>query len=93
MKILIVDDNVTSRHVLRVQLEAGAHQTHEAQDGEEALALLKRVPVDAVISDLLMPTMDGFRFCIELRKHPRLSPCQAFRFGALGRIQRSLGDP
>jgi CheY-like chemotaxis protein len=42
-----------------------------APDGEAALALLERDPVDAVVSDVRMPKMDGFQLCRALRRHPR----------------------
>lgn len=72
MKILLVDDTPTNRKLLRVTLEAEGHTTVEAGDGFQALAVLEREPVDAIISDILMPNMDGFRFCHELRHNERL---------------------
>ena len=73
MKILIVDDHATNRKLLRAQLEAEGHGVIEAADGVEALQALEREPVDGVVSDILMPNMDGFRFCLELRKQPKLN--------------------
>jgi CheY-like chemotaxis protein len=72
MKILIVDDLAINRKLLRATLEAEGHITFEASDGVEALQLLARETVDAIISDILMPNMDGFRFCLELRQHENL---------------------
>ena len=72
MNILIVDDIATNRKLLRVTLEAEGHLTIEAADGIEALQILTREMVDAVISDVLMPNMDGFRLCLEIRKSERL---------------------
>ena len=72
MNILIVEDDPTSLKLLRVQLEAEGHAVLEANDGVDALALLNRQRVDAVISDILMPRMDGYRLCHEIRKHARL---------------------
>ena len=72
MKLLIVDDHSTNRKLLRVTLEAEGHTTLEATDGVEALAVLARESVDAVISDILMPNMDGFRLCHEIRKSEQL---------------------
>src|SRR5437763_16928847 len=73
MNILIVDDQATNRKLLRAQLEAVGHLALEAADGVEALQALERGPVDAVVSDILMPNMDGFRFCLEVRKQSKLS--------------------
>ncbi len=72
MNILIVDDIATNRKLLRVTLEAEGHTTLEAADGVEALQILAHENVDAVISDILMPNMDGFRLCHALRKNERL---------------------
>jgi CheY-like chemotaxis protein len=71
MKILIVDDVPSNLRVLRATLEGWDIELFEAAHGAEALALLEREPIDAVISDLQMPTMDGYRFCKELRRHQR----------------------
>ena len=64
MKVLIVDDQATNRKLLRAQLEAEGLGVLDATDGVEALAVLEREHVDAVITDILMPRMD-------------LPPCQA----------------
>lgn len=72
MKILVVDDRAPNRHLLRAQLEGEGHAVAEAADGVEALEVLAREPFDAVISDILMPRMDGYRFCHEVRRSERL---------------------
>ena len=72
MNLLIVDDDPTSLKLLRTQLESEGHALFEAHDGVEALALLNRQRVDVVISDILMPRMDGYRLCHEIRMNERL---------------------
>ena len=72
MTILIADDNATNRKLLRLLLDMEGHEVLEADNGATALAVLEQRRVDAVISDILMPEMDGFRLCYEIRKHPRL---------------------
>jgi CheY-like chemotaxis protein len=67
MKVLIVDDNATNLKLLRAQLEAEKITVLEAARGVEALHLLEREHVDAVISDIVMPNMDGFRLCLQIR--------------------------
>lgn len=67
MKLLIVDDHAINLKLLRAQLEAEGHAVLEAANGVEALQVLGREGVDAVISDILMPNMDGFRLCHEIR--------------------------
>src|SRR4029078_4576362 len=72
MKLVIVDDMPINRKLLRVMLEAEGHATLEAADGVEALQILNREKVDAVISDVLMPRMDGYRLCHEIRTNEQL---------------------
>jgi CheY-like chemotaxis protein len=67
MKILVVDDLESNRKLLRVWFEAEGHTTIEAADGVAALQILARENVDAVLTDLLMPRMDGYRLCHEIR--------------------------
>jgi PAS domain S-box-containing protein len=71
MNILIVDDYPVNLKLLRAQLEGEGHTVLEAADGVEGLAVLEREAVDAIISDILMPRMDGYRFCHEVRANPR----------------------
>src|SRR2546430_1020984 len=69
--ILIVDDHPTNRKLLRAMLEAEGFNILEAADGMEALIVLEREKVDAMIADILMPRMDGYRLCIEVRKRKK----------------------
>jgi len=71
MAVLVVDDNVTGSKLLRAVLEAEGHAVITAGDGLEALDLLERHPVQAIISDLLMPGLDGYRLCREIRQDGR----------------------
>jgi len=72
MKIAIVDDIATNRELLRERFEAAGHTTIEAADGVEALQILASEKVDAVVSDILMPRMDGYRLCHEIRTNDQL---------------------
>lgn len=70
--ILVVDDTPGYRLLLRAQLKSLGYSTIEASDGCEALAVLEREAVLAVVSDILMPRMDGYRLCHEIRSRPAL---------------------
>jgi len=72
MKLLIVDDIDANLKVLRVTFEAEGHTIIEARDGIEALQILDRETVDAVLSDIMMPRMDGYRLCHEIRTNEHL---------------------
>jgi PAS domain S-box-containing protein len=71
MNVLIVDDLALNLAVLRAMLEADDFTVFEASDGRQALAVLEEAPIDAIVSDILMPHMDGYRLCREVRGHPR----------------------
>jgi diguanylate cyclase (GGDEF)-like protein/PAS domain S-box-containing protein len=74
VNLLIVDDDAINRKLLRAQLEAEGHHVLDATNGIEALQVLhKEKSVDGVVSDILMPDMDGFQLCLEIRKNKRVS--------------------
>ena len=70
MNVLIVDDDAMSRKVLRAILTAEGHTAVGGEDGLSALQTLEQGKVDAGISDILVPRMDGFRLCYEMRNPP-----------------------
>lgn len=72
-RILIVDDHATDRYLLRTVLEARGHTVTESVNGREALALARADPPDLVVSDVLMPELDGFGLCHEWHKNPLLA--------------------
>jgi PAS domain S-box-containing protein len=71
LRVLITDDNTTNRKLLRAVLESENHVVFESDNGISALQILDQTQVDAVISDILMPEMDGYRLCYEIRKNSK----------------------
>lgn len=69
-RILVVDDRVVNRMLLRALLEHRGHDILEASDGAEALDVVKTEGVDLVITDILMPTVDGYELVRRLRSDP-----------------------
>src|SRR6266516_2524621 len=68
-KILIVDDDPNIRELVRVFLRDEGFDVSEASDGVEALARLETLKADMVILDVMMPNMDGWELCRELRAY------------------------
>ena len=67
-RILIIDDELSLRQVLRVILERAGHTVLEAPDGREGMALWHREPTDVVVTDLFMPDKDGLQVLMEMKK-------------------------
>ena len=63
MRILIVDDNPDARMILKKTLESDGFKIDESSNGEKALSRAKTSRPDMIISDILMPVMDGFKLC------------------------------
>lgn len=68
-KILVVDDDPNIRELVGVFLRDDGFDIYEASDGLEALAKLETIKIDMVILDVMMPRMDGWELCSELRKY------------------------
>ena len=67
-KILIVDDEAKIREVIREYAEFNHYETGEAEDGMQAVNMCLTGDYDLVIMDIMMPKLDGFSACKEIRK-------------------------
>jgi PAS domain S-box-containing protein len=72
MNILIVDDKKEGRYMLESLLKGSGHEVVCAENGIEALEMLRKDSIDMIISDILMPKMDGFAFCRECKSDDSL---------------------
>lgn len=68
-KIMIVDDDPNIRELINVLLKNAGFNVCEARDGQDALLLMVDENPDLVIIDLMMPHMDGYELCYNLRKY------------------------
>lgn len=107
LSVLVVEDSRTQAVRLRVDLESQDFRVLVTGNGEEALAVARQERPDIILSDVLMPDMDGFRLCREvhmdeslrhipvvLRTAAFLSPEDrefALRLGARGYIDKEMG--
>jgi two-component system chemotaxis response regulator CheY len=88
-KVLIVDDSRTARSIVQRCLEilgGDSFTYYGAENGLEAMELLRRETVDLVISDLNMPVMDGKRLLLGIKASPKMNHIPVF-------IITSLGNP
>ncbi|MBT4497179.1 MAG: response regulator [Gemmatimonadetes bacterium] len=70
--VLVAEDSITSRMLLKNILEAAGYRVKTAVDGLEALTELKAEPYDLVVSDVEMPRMDGFKLTESIRANKKL---------------------
>ena len=68
MRLLIVDDEVAIRKLVQKYAEFAGYETAEAANGMEAVLLCRKESFDCIIMDIMMPELDGFSACREIRK-------------------------
>jgi len=81
--VLVVDDEEANRTLLRSLLEAEGHRVTEAADGKEALEKVVEIFPDVVLLDVMMPRMDGFEACRQLKGSPKTAPIPVLLVTAL----------
>ncbi|MBQ1435533.1 MAG: response regulator transcription factor [Clostridia bacterium] len=67
--ILVVDDEEKIRQIIKKYATFEGHTVSEAKDGMEAVELCRKETFDIIIMDVMMPELDGFSACKEIRKH------------------------
>ena len=104
-RILIVDDDVQIRNMLRQMLELEGYEVMDAPDGKEALRLYLENPIDLIITDIIMPEKEGIEIIMELRRQfpdvkiiaisggGRLDPAQYLRIAKSAGVQYAFAKP
>ncbi|MGA8051933.1 MAG: response regulator [Burkholderiales bacterium] len=72
-RILVVDDQRTNVELMAQLLRSRGHEVHTALDGARGLELVREVRPDLVISDIMMPGIDGYEVCRRLRRDPEMA--------------------
>jgi len=70
--ILIVEDHAESRYLLEKLLSSKGYRVMAAENGQQGLQMARREPPDIIISDIMMPVMNGFKLCCRVKKDPVL---------------------
>ena len=83
-RILVVDDEPDERFLLRRMFERAGHEVLDAADGAAALAIVRESPPDLIVTDMMMPVMDGAELIRRLRADPATAGIP---------IMASTGDP
>jgi len=88
MRVLIVDDESAHRDYLAEVISGWKYEVGQAANGEEALQLFNEISFDIVLSDLMMPKMDGFELLRRLRSQGNLPP--TILMTAFGSLDKAL---
>jgi DNA-binding response OmpR family regulator len=83
-KILIVDDNPENREILRARLETAGHAVTEAPNGEEGLRLMDSDMPDLVFLDVMMPKIDGWHVCSQIKSNAKTKMIPVVMLTAMG---------
>ena len=81
--ILLVEDTIFFRQLIRNLLESDGYQVHTAENGLEALSVLEKIHIDLIISDIEIPVMDGWRFIQTVRNNKQYQNIPAMALTAL----------
>jgi len=83
-KILIVDDDPENREILRARLEAAGHTVTEAPNGEEGIWLVDTIMPDLVFLDVMMPKIDGWHVCGQIKSNAKTQTIPVVMLTAMG---------
>lgn len=72
-EILVIDDNVDSGNLMMWLLESAGHHVRRTKDGKSALEMIQDYVPDVVISDIMMPSINGYEVCLAMKANPNLS--------------------
>ncbi len=85
--ILIIDDDAAHRLIARKALEQAGFMVEEAQDGKQGFFAVMKTRPDLVFLDVMMPKIDGYDVCVELRREPELMNLPVLMVTALEDIE------
>ncbi len=71
IKILVIEDDLITRRLLKKILQRASHEVIEAESGPAALQALENATVDLIIADIMMPEMTGIELLRRLKEEPR----------------------
>lgn len=91
-KVLVVDDEEYIQHILNFSFGAEGYEVITAADGEEAVTIARSEKPDIIVLDIMMPKMDGYEVCKQIKADPQTQNIPVILLTAKGReVDRKLG--
>jgi len=91
-KVLVVDDEEYIQHILNFSFGAEGYEVITAADGEEAVTVARSEKPDIIVLDIMMPKMDGYEACKQIKADPQTQNIPVILLTAKGReVDRKLG--
>ena len=91
-KVLVVDDEEYIQHILNFSFGAEGYEVITAADGEEAVNIARSERPDIIVLDIMMPKMDGYEACKQIKADPQTQNIPVILLTAKGReVDRKLG--
>ena len=87
-RVLVVDDEVNIVRLIQVNLERQGYQVETANNGAQALAKIRESRPDLLVSDVMMPEMDGFELLANVRRDPVLNDLPVIMLTAKAQVTR-----
>lgn len=91
-RVLVVDDDKEMTDLLKLILEPSLFEVYVAHSGKEGLETARKVKPDVMVMDLLMPDMDGWQVCREMRKFSRMPILVLSAINKPGMAARALDE-
>ena len=92
-KVLVVDDEEYIQHILNFSFGAEGYEVVTASDGEEGVSKAKDEKPDVIVMDIMMPKMDGYEACKQIKTDPQTKDIPVILLTAKGRdADRKLGS-
>ncbi len=88
--VLIVDDQITNLQLLLHFLQLHGFETHIAENGERALRVLDHLKPDLILLDVMMPGMDGFETCKQIKLQPELANIPIIFMTAMASLEHKI---
>ena len=92
-RILLADDDMELTRVLRKNLERQGYQVFVAYDGKEALAVIEEKRPDAIVLDVMMPVMNGWEVCKQVRADDELQSTGVIMLTGIGPNLNEMTSP